>query len=73
MSYFEYILKLDSILRLIIVCKTVAGMSGAMISMVTRSDPALVAYAMKAFGRVNLTDVEWKKAEDHYKVGLPNY
>lgn len=25
-------------------------------------------YALKAFGTVNLSEEDWKKAEDHYKV-----
>lgn len=45
-----------------------AGMSGPVISQVTRTDPALLQYAMKAFGTVNLSEEDWKKAEDHYKV-----
>ncbi|XP_046679520.1 bromodomain-containing protein 4 isoform X1 [Homalodisca vitripennis] len=48
----------------------VPGMSGSMISKVTRTDPAFVSYAMKSFGRANLTEAEWKKAEDHYKINL---
>lgn len=43
-------------------------MSGAMISKVGRSDPALIAYAMKSYGHTNLSEVEWKKVEDHFKV-----
>lgn len=41
-----------------------------MLSKVTRTDPALVQYAMNTFGSTNLTDEEWKKAEDHYKINL---
>lgn len=44
------------------------GMSGPLISKIGRSDPALVSYAMKSYGHTNLSDAEWKKVEDHYKV-----
>lgn len=39
-----------------------------MISQVGRSDPALIQYAMQSFGTINLTEEDWIKAEDHYKV-----
>jgi len=45
-------------------------MSGPMISQVGRNDPALIQYAMQSFGTVNLSEEDWKKAEDHYKVIL---
>uniref|UniRef100_A0A1B6DWE6 G-patch domain-containing protein n=2 Tax=Clastoptera arizonana TaxID=38151 RepID=A0A1B6DWE6_9HEMI len=48
----------------------VPGMSGSMISMVSRTEPGLMQYAIKAFGRTNLTEDEWKQAEDHYKINL---
>lgn len=43
-------------------------MSGPMISQVGRNDPALIQYAMQSFGTINLTEEDWIKAEDHYKV-----
>lgn len=43
-------------------------MSGPMISQVGRNDPALIQYAMQSFGTLNLSEEDWKKAEDHYKV-----
>jgi len=43
-----------------------------MISQVGRNDPALIQYAMQSFGTINLSEEDWKKAEDHYKVIL-NY
>lgn len=49
---------------------SVPGMSGAMLSKVSRSDPALVQYAIKAFGTSQLSEEDWKKAEDHYKINL---
>jgi hypothetical protein len=42
---------------------------GPMISKITRSDPALIQYAVQSFGSTNLSEEDWKKAEDHYKVG----
>jgi hypothetical protein len=38
------------------------------LSKVTRADPALMQYAAQAFGTINLSEEDWKKAEDHYKV-----
>jgi len=46
----------------------VPGMSGPMISQVGRNDPALMQYAMQSFGTINLSEEDWIKAEDHYKV-----
>lgn len=43
-------------------------MSGSMISQVGRNDPALIQYAMQSFGTINLSEEDWEKAEDHYKV-----
>ncbi|CAG9808565.1 unnamed protein product [Chironomus riparius] len=37
---------------------------------VTRSDPALLNYARQNFGTTSLTEEDWKKAEEHYKVNL---
>uniref|UniRef100_A0A8D8TQA8 SURP and G-patch domain-containing protein 1 n=2 Tax=Cacopsylla melanoneura TaxID=428564 RepID=A0A8D8TQA8_9HEMI len=48
----------------------VPGMHGPAISQVGRSDPALLAYARQAFGTTNLSEEDWKKAEDHYKINL---
>lgn len=47
---------------------SILGMHGPAISQVGRSDPALLAYARQAFGSTNLSEEDWKKAEDHYKV-----
>jgi hypothetical protein len=38
------------------------------LSKITRTDPALIQYAVQAFGTSNLSEDDWKKAEDHYKV-----
>ncbi|XP_060879325.1 SURP and G-patch domain-containing protein 1-like isoform X1 [Metopolophium dirhodum] len=48
----------------------VPGMSGPMISQVGRNDPALIQYAMQSFGTIHLSEEDWKKAEDHYKINL---
>ncbi|XP_014279618.1 SURP and G-patch domain-containing protein 1 isoform X2 [Halyomorpha halys] len=48
----------------------VTGMSGHMISKVTRTDPGLLQYALTAYGSTNLSDEDWKKAEENYKVHL---
>lgn len=41
-----------------------------MISKITRSDPALVQYAINSYGTANLSEEDWKKAEDNYKINL---
>uniref|UniRef100_A0A182STW4 G-patch domain-containing protein n=1 Tax=Anopheles maculatus TaxID=74869 RepID=A0A182STW4_9DIPT len=40
------------------------------LSTVSRTDPALLAYARQNFGTTNLSEEDWKKAEDHYKINL---
>lgn len=41
-----------------------------MLTSVTRSDPALLNYARLNFGTTNLTEEEWLKAEEHFKINL---
>lgn len=41
-----------------------------MLTTVTRSDPALLNYARQNFGSTNLTEEEWQKAEEHFKINL---
>lgn len=41
-----------------------------MISKVTRTDPALLQYVANTYGSTNLSDEDWKKAEDNYKIHL---
>ncbi|XP_043464863.1 arginine-glutamic acid dipeptide repeats protein-like [Leptopilina heterotoma] len=41
-----------------------------MLSKVSRSDPALVQYARQTFGSLDLSEEQWKKAEDHFKINL---
>lgn len=43
--------------------------AGTQLSRVNRTDPGLLRYAIQTFGTTNLSDEDWKKAEDHYKVG----
>jgi hypothetical protein len=47
---------------------TATSGSGHLLTKVTRTDTALVQYAIQAFGTSNLSEDDWKKAEDHYKV-----
>ena len=42
--------------------------SAPMLSRVNRTEPGLVRYALQSFGTTNLSEEDWKKAEDHYKV-----
>ncbi|XP_058130495.1 uncharacterized protein LOC131272685 isoform X2 [Anopheles coustani] len=42
----------------------------AKLSAVNRTDPALLAYARQNFGTTNLSEEDWRKAEDHYKINL---
>lgn len=44
--------------------------SKPMLSLVTRSDPALLAYAHQSYGTVQLDEDTWRKCEDHFKVNL---
>ena len=41
-----------------------------MLTTITRSDPALLQYARQNFGTTNLSEEDWKKAEEHYKINL---
>ncbi|XP_051171749.1 arginine-glutamic acid dipeptide repeats protein-like [Leptopilina boulardi] len=41
-----------------------------MLSKVSRSDPSLVQYARQTFGSLDLSEEQWKKAEDHFKINL---
>ncbi|CAG0881017.1 unnamed protein product [Darwinula stevensoni] len=35
-----------------------------------RSDPQLIAYAVRVYGNTNLTEEQWKQCEDQIKLGL---
>ncbi|XP_015512108.1 SURP and G-patch domain-containing protein 1 isoform X1 [Neodiprion lecontei] len=41
-----------------------------MLTKISRSDPALAQYARQTFGTSDLSEEQWKKAEDHYKINL---
>lgn len=41
-----------------------------MLSKITRNDPALMHYVLNAYGSTNLSEEDWKKAEDNYKINL---
>lgn len=40
------------------------------LSAVTRTDPVLLNYARLNYGTTNLSEEDWKKCEDHYKINL---
>lgn len=40
------------------------------LSKITRTDPALLQYARQNYGSTNLSEEDWKKCEDHYKINL---
>lgn len=39
-----------------------------MLSAVRRTDTKLLAYARSAYGTIDLSEEDWIKCEDHYKV-----
>ncbi|XP_020280831.1 SURP and G-patch domain-containing protein 1 isoform X2 [Pseudomyrmex gracilis] len=41
-----------------------------MLTKISRNDPALIQYAKQTFGTLDLSEEQWKKAEDHYKINL---
>jgi splicing factor 4 len=41
-----------------------------MLTTITRSDPALLNYARQNFGTTSLSEEDWKKAEEHFKINL---
>lgn len=41
-----------------------------MLTAITRTDPGLLNYARLNYGTVNLTEEDWHKCEEHYKVNL---
>ncbi|GLG94889.1 Uncharacterized protein GBIM_01976 [Gryllus bimaculatus] len=46
------------------------GPPSHLLTKISRTDPALIQYAIQAFGTKNLSEEDWKKAEDHYKINL---
>lgn len=47
-----------------------AASSTPMLITITRSDPALLNYARLNFGTTQLSEEDWLKAEEHYKINL---
>ncbi|XP_018803692.1 PREDICTED: SURP and G-patch domain-containing protein 1 [Bactrocera latifrons] len=47
-----------------------ANQNKPMLSAITRNDPALLQYARLNYGSTNLSEEDWKKCEEHYKVNL---
>ncbi|KAL9873073.1 uncharacterized protein ACN427_014052 isoform 1-T1 [Glossina fuscipes fuscipes] len=41
-----------------------------LLTAITRNDPALLQYAKLNYGSTNLSEEDWKKCEEHYKVNL---
>ncbi|XP_014487929.1 PREDICTED: bromodomain-containing protein 4-like isoform X2 [Dinoponera quadriceps] len=41
-----------------------------MLTKISRNDPALIHYARQTFGTLDLSEEQWKKAEDHYKINI---
>ncbi|XP_014600309.1 PREDICTED: arginine-glutamic acid dipeptide repeats protein isoform X1 [Polistes canadensis] len=41
-----------------------------MLTKISRNDPALMQYARQTFGTLDLSEEQWKKAEDHFKINL---
>lgn len=41
-----------------------------LLTAITRTDPALLNYARQNFGTTNLSEEDWKKAEEHFKINL---
>lgn len=39
-------------------------------SKITRNDPGLVQYVLNTYRTINISEEDWKKAEDSYKVNL---
>ena len=44
---------------------------GVMVTRLTRNNPAIIAYAQKVFGSLDLTDAQWKQCEEQMKVRFP--
>lgn len=47
-----------------------ANQNKPMLSGITRTDPALLAYARQNYGSTQLTEEDWTKCEEHFKVNL---
>ncbi|XP_047003177.1 SURP and G-patch domain-containing protein 1 isoform X1 [Schistocerca americana] len=51
------------------VTQAITGTS-PLLTKISRNHPALIQYAVQAFGTSSLSEEDWKKAEDHYKINL---
>lgn len=49
---------------------TFANQNKPMLSGITRTDPALLAYARQNYGSIQLSEEDWRKCEEHFKVNL---
>ncbi|KAL5274251.1 SUGP1 family protein [Megaselia abdita] len=54
----------------VVVQTSFANQNKPMLSGITRTDPALLAYARQNYGSTQLTEEDWKKCEEHFKVNL---
>lgn len=46
------------------------AIQGIMISKLTRNNPAIISYALKVFGSLDLTDAQWKQCEEQMKMNI---
>ncbi|MCL4126803.1 UNVERIFIED_CONTAM: hypothetical protein GTU68_060060 [Idotea baltica] len=46
------------------------AIQGVMITKLTRSNPAIISYALKVFGSMDLTDAQWKQCEEQMKMNI---
>lgn len=54
----------------VLVQTSFANQNKPMLSAITRTDPAILAYARQNYGSTQLTEEDWKKCEEHFKVNL---
>lgn len=52
------------------VSPTTTAVTKPMLTTITRSDPELLHYIRQNFGTTCLSEDDWKKAEEHYKINL---
>lgn len=46
------------------------AIQGVMITKLTRNNPAIISYATRVFGTLDLTDAQWKQCEEQMKVNM---
>lgn len=49
---------------------TFANQNKPILSVIQRTDPALLQYARQNYGSINLSEEDWRKCEDHFKINL---